>query len=820
MRQHQLLLCVLVTLCYISAAAQVTQTGRVLEYQERQQKTPLAQVEMSITNAGSTLSDEQGNFILQFRTLRPGDKVSVRRIEKLGYEIFNRDAISQWYIARDGQPFTVVMCRSDRFKRIRDNYERISSESYARQAKHDEQQLEKLRKAKKIQEDEYQERLRALRDDMEQRLEDLDSYIDRFARIDLTELSDVEARIIALVQQGEIDKAVKLYEAQHLEKQFCKESKQLQTLRTAIDTLTIIAQQKAQSRDELFASLQRKNDMLVLAGGEENFKKIRESLTQSVDADTTYLPAITALAQFLYKQRDYVTARRYYIMAISQCSEAHLRSQLLMNLGGACVEANLFDEALRAYEQAHALAQAQEPRQTETVAAILRGMGYALLEEKQYEAAESRLQESRLLLMNDSANIETTTWLHERAKTEQLLGELYKARNQFNQALEKSITAYGCMKQLIQIQPQTYRSDYITTVQQVGNLYCLLKQFSKAEPYLLEALTFQREQYAVNPEAYRGLLASALVNIGKLYYDQGDNEKAEPYNLEAYTLTKQLMEQQQPDVYRPLLSTLCLNLGINYQDLKQYEQAEQFLMEGIAIDKLLVEKARDIYLQNLSAMLNMLGLNYKMTEQYEKALSCMLEAKEYHEELMALQPDVHKPQMVINLQDLGSLYYTMGQYDEGCNQFKQSTTLLRELYHDYPDVYYMMMTQSLINMSYSHSMVGRYELADEYARECLQILHPEDRYYTMMKGAALAGLAQSAYMRNDYKAALDWMEQALDYDPKNLIYIDSKGAALLKLGRKDEARKVRQQILDADPDFFKKYPTAEMANEIIDDNKQ
>ena len=107
-------------------SAQTTQAGMVKEYKETNEKKPLGGVELLISNAPSTISDKKGSFSLQFKTLKPGQKVNIRRIEKLGYEIFNKEALEQWNINPE-VPFTIVMVKSERFKAIRDNYSIISA---------------------------------------------------------------------------------------------------------------------------------------------------------------------------------------------------------------------------------------------------------------------------------------------------------------------------------------------------------------------------------------------------------------------------------------------------------------------------------------------------------------------------------------------------------------------------------------------------------------------------------------------------------------------------------------------------------------------
>ena len=73
--------------------AQSTQQVVVREYQQKQQKTPLEGVSLTVQNAGSSMSDARGALTLQFRSLKAGDPVQVRRVDLSGYEIFNKEIV-------------------------------------------------------------------------------------------------------------------------------------------------------------------------------------------------------------------------------------------------------------------------------------------------------------------------------------------------------------------------------------------------------------------------------------------------------------------------------------------------------------------------------------------------------------------------------------------------------------------------------------------------------------------------------------------------------------------------------------------------------
>ena len=244
--------------------SQVEQPGVVLEYNEKLAKTPLGNVEIQVSGAGQRVSAEDGTFTLRFRTKKVGEHVEVQEISKLDYEIFNRDAIDQWNITGEKRPFTIVMCKSSRFKKIKDNLNKVSSESYAKQFKKEQEKLNAERKAGNLKEVEYQKRLQTLQDEFDKQTESIRPYIDRFARIDLSELSEKEQEIILLIQKGETDRAIEEYKKLDLERKVLNNRQDYKKLEEASEAINDAKQKKQEELDSLVAQVGRKNDALIL----------------------------------------------------------------------------------------------------------------------------------------------------------------------------------------------------------------------------------------------------------------------------------------------------------------------------------------------------------------------------------------------------------------------------------------------------------------------------------------------------------------------------------------------------------------------------
>jgi len=254
MKARLFIISIAIALFSVEAMAQSQQQVQIVEYNGKAEKTPVQGVGLSVNNAGTTMSDAQGTLTLSFRTLHAGDPVVIRRMEKVGYEIFNLEAVEQWTVSPQ-VPFQLVICKSDKIRALCDQYSSIASESYGKQLQQEKARLEEERKAGKLKEEEYKAELQKTEDFYAQQLENLDLYVEKFAHFDLSELSQEEQGIIELVQKGEMDQAIARYEQMDLLGKYQQASKEIQTIRTTQDSLTVIREEKAIARDSIKATI-------------------------------------------------------------------------------------------------------------------------------------------------------------------------------------------------------------------------------------------------------------------------------------------------------------------------------------------------------------------------------------------------------------------------------------------------------------------------------------------------------------------------------------------------------------------------------------
>lgn len=514
--------------------AQSQQQVQVREYKEKAQKTPLEGVSLSVQNAGSTMSDAQGNMTLQFRTLKAGDQVQVRRVDLTGYEIFNSDAVEQWTISPQNT-FNLVLCRSDRFKQMRDNYMRISSASYERQYKQDQARLAALRKENKLQEEAYQQQLADLENSYYEQLDNLENYVDRFTRIDLSELSEQEQHLIELVQEGKIDEAIQLYESADYLSQYNAQVKDLQEINRAQAALAKVEAEKLEARDKVQAAIHRQVQTYQLAGGRENFNKISALLKGVADADTTNLDAVWAYGEHCLNQNNFDECEKYMHVFLRQCEDNPLlQSQSYLTLGKMFGSKFVFDQAEK-YDLL-AVSTAERSFAADSVKSLRHLLNaYCELHSfyeftNQFESALSFTEKLRNRL-ESCYNEDPENWTISLVYLYAQQGRVYYyTSNDFDKAEQLLKKSYALAKQLVEDINSIKTTDLLmNTILRLNQLYYSEKQWQKMESYMLEELNLRQQSYEKNLDNEVRYLLAVYNNLTELYYNLDRLEDSHQY---------------------------------------------------------------------------------------------------------------------------------------------------------------------------------------------------------------------------------------------------------------------------------------------------
>ncbi len=675
--------CLVLMLLASVAVAQSVQQGLVMEYQGTEQKTPLANVEIAVRNAGRCSSDASGRFTLQFRTLHPGDRIEVREISRLGYEIFNLDAVNEWRIARDGGLVTLVLCRSERFKALKDKYNAIASRSYAEQEKKAEARLNELLRQGTLQQADYDKQLNDLRNQYEEQLENLDNYIDRFARIDLSELSAEERGIIELVQGDKMDEAIARYDKLAMLTQMERLSQKDSAIGQAVDVLQKEHQSVVEQEMKLYQMIQNQMTLLAMAGGKENFDRIAE-LHESVASMLSSQPVVVQrCATFFLEQREPKKSVKWMevFLQIPDLSP----TQLVIGherMSTACCMLGEFEKALAASQKALDLLAALGDKcladyESEVAVACNRGPILDYLarydeSEQAYKQAISLCDSlSRMDFLKEAiADGQFKCVVDGRFNCRTNLAHLYQNQGRLDEALPIM---------LLQVEDGRERLDKTNLASvyrcanallQLGVLYANKSRLDDAEKLMEEAVVMLREAYDINPKQISYYYVLAINNLSYVYYFKKDNEKC----LEYMKLAAQLYKEQCQDGTDESKATYAQqlnNLGFLSFSSKHYSEALGYLEESIQIYAPLCEKYYDSYMLGLTrARVNMM-LVYLSEKRYEECVALDEQCLKDAEYALQKEPGDALDVYLIAQCNHGELLLSQGRTDEALAVWKK-----------------------------------------------------------------------------------------------------------------------------------------------------
>ena len=526
--------------------AQAEQQVVVTEYKGKEQKTPLEGVSVTVLNAATTVSDQNGVVALRFRTMHPGDRVSVRRVVKNGYEIFNTQAVEQWNISPN-HPFQLILCQTNQLHELRSQYSRVASESYARQYKAEQARLANEKKKTNMLEEVYQQKLLDLENQYQQQLEDLENYVDQFARIDLSELNAKQQELIDLVKKGEIDKAIQKYESDDYQGQYRKQCEEIAKIDKAQAQLTVAEAQKRSERDKIYQTINRQIATYRLAGGRENFNKVTALMKSVADADTTQLEAVFAYARHALNQHLDEECEKYFNIYIRACQDkpAYSSSAWWM-LGQTYLAQHALKEAEVAFDKALTIRQElakQEPdRFADALLEVQNSLSDLYLWTGKYDEAYTILQDA-IPVCEKLSKEEPQYYLPPLSTLYGNIGITQYAKGDAATALKSIEKALTLARPLYN---KTAESEIplIYALDKMGQIAYMTSNWPKMVESQKELTDLHEELFKQNPEKHINYLQSCYNNLAEAYLHLPDLEACQKALTRSEELLKEMVAKK------------------------------------------------------------------------------------------------------------------------------------------------------------------------------------------------------------------------------------------------------------------------------------
>lgn len=206
------IICLCGGMLFSLAHAQVVQRGVVLEMNSGSR--PLAGVEIRAIGAAPSDSDQEGRFVLSFVSSLPGDPLLLDGVYKKGFEMVNREKVDNWNLSSDAV-LKIVLGRTQMIDALRKKYYQIGVSTSEREYHAALVELETRRKVQRLTDEEYTRRLDSLSQVQVLLKRRLDVYAMRFACLNRDELERAEQKALDLLDKGDMEGAIRLYESMH-----------------------------------------------------------------------------------------------------------------------------------------------------------------------------------------------------------------------------------------------------------------------------------------------------------------------------------------------------------------------------------------------------------------------------------------------------------------------------------------------------------------------------------------------------------------------------------------------------------------------------
>lgn len=680
---RRLVLFLFAILSFVNVLAQSTQDGFVKEYKEKSRKTPLAGVQVLVANANRDVSGKAGDFHLQFRTLKPGDHVNVQNIIKSGYEIFNKEQLEVWRISNKNEPFTIVMCKSSMLKALKDEYNIIAYKSYEEQRKKELKQWQDMLKQGKIKEEEYEKQIAELCEYYDRKLDNLDTYIDRFARIDMSEISREERRIVELVRKGMIQEAIDEYNALKIDEELFRNYEEYEKVDAAISNLSRVSQKKHAYEEELLASLNNKFNLMMMQGSRQAIDDILSEYERLAEKCPHSVSILRSFVDFAGQEHDYRRVAKWGRILNEQIPEdMTLMKQHYCklvadaeNFMGNVAEANLYAE--RASEWINKAMQKDPSSAVHVfVASELDKMVELLLTEN--GLAQSISKAENLLEILDSLYTEFPTdemrhtYLLSKYEIYSNYADSYIRLNDLAKVIEYNNRCIEYLDSLQMIENDDLVKSQRAVAYNNSAYYQILSQdYEGAEKSLQKAGEIAKEIYRRNPYKHYSVMFSNYTYYGLCYFYSGNVAKALEIYKEAVKFAAEIVESRPYPLFFTSYAELINNLGYISFSVGDYKTAEESFLQCIEKAKPFAENNPFKHLSPLVVAQINLG-TLKLKQGYTDEFLAMQDTYWNNvEKLYSWQGIAFKVSYAIAWDNKGYHAYLSGNTDEALSIWKR-----------------------------------------------------------------------------------------------------------------------------------------------------
>ena len=410
------------------------------------------------------------------------------------------------------------------------------------------------------------------------------------------------------------------------------------------------------------------------------------------------------------------------------------------------------------------------------------------------------------------------------------LGNLYKAKNDYNAALNAYQKALEIYERLAKTSPATYEPGLAMTQNNLGLFYHDKNDYPAALNAYQKALEISQRLSKTNPTTYEPDVASTQHNLGNLYADKNDY----PAALNAYQKALEIRERLTKtnlSTYEPAVAETQNNLGILYQTKNDYPAALNAYQKALEIREQLAKTNPATYEPGVATTQNNLGALYQAKDDYPAALNAYQKALEIRERLAKTNPATYEPYVAETQNNLGLLYRAKNDYHGALKAYQKALEISQQLAKTNPATYEPDVAGTQNNLGNLYADKNDYPAALNAYQKALEIYErlakTNPATYEPYLALAQNNLGNLYADKNDYPAALNAYQKALEIyerlaknNPEGYEIIYCRSIVLLGLVQKADYQENRQapieKYLGEARQILPRYPDVPLAKSLLD----
>ncbi|MBQ4631957.1 MAG: tetratricopeptide repeat protein, partial [Prevotella sp.] len=543
-----------------------------------------------------------------------GKQFMVQTVKKSGYTLVDADAAPKTYM-HSANMLYLVMETPEQVTQDKLTSEKKIRRTLQRQLQEREDEIEALKAANKISQQEYQKALLKLYADQENNDKLISDMAKRYSELDYDQMDEFYRHVSNFIEQGELTKADSMLRSRgdvgsQIEAQLQKGAtiqKKKEELQKAEVVHKHDIEELANRCYSYFESfkIQHQNDSAA------KYIEWRAML------DTTNVKWQNDAGQFIQDyQARYNDALKYYEtglrQSITQFGEMDEWAAIFYNnIGGVYDSLGDYTKALEYYQKALGILEKVFGTEHPPVATLYNNIGI-----------------------------------------------VYYSTGDYTKALENHQKALGMKEKVF----GTEHPDVALSYNSIGGVYDSLGDYPKALEYYHKALGIWGKVFgAEHPN-----VATSYNNIGTVYYSIGDYTKALEYYHKALGISEKIFGTEHPDI-----ATSYNNIGTMYYSIGDYPKALEYYHKALGI----LEKIFGTEHPNVATSYNNIGLVYYSQGDYPKALEYYQKALGIREKVFGTE----HPNVATSYGNIGDVYYSQGDYTKALEYFNKSLTLYEKI---------------------------------------------------------------------------------------------------------------------------------------------